>query len=53
MLEFANLVAALDAAPENSAFITFWVDEDERDTVTFGEFRRRAASMRLFCESTA
>ena len=42
MLEFSNLVAALEAAPENSPFITFWVDEDERQTVTFGEFRHRA-----------
>ncbi|MFL6304503.1 MAG: AMP-binding protein [Candidatus Sulfotelmatobacter sp.] len=42
VLKFKNLIAALDAAPENSAFITFWVDEDQRETVTFGEFRRRA-----------
>jgi fatty-acyl-CoA synthase len=42
VLHFPNLVAALEAAPENSPFITFWVDEDERETVTFGEFRRRA-----------
>lgn len=43
MLEFANLVAALEAAPENTEFVTFWVDEDERETVTFGEFRRRSS----------
>ena len=43
MLEFANLVAALEAAPENAEFVTFWVDEDERETVTFGEFRRRSS----------
>lgn len=42
MLGFSNLVAALEAAPENSPFITFWVDEDERETVSFGEFRRRS-----------
>lgn len=42
MLEFPNLVAALDAAPEDLPFVTFWVDEDERETVTFGEFRTRA-----------
>jgi fatty-acyl-CoA synthase len=42
MLEFANLVVALEAAPENTEFVTFWVDEDERETVTFGEFRCRA-----------
>ncbi|MFL6445892.1 MAG: AMP-binding protein [Candidatus Sulfotelmatobacter sp.] len=42
MLGFDNLVAALEATPENSPFITFWIDEDQRETVTFGEFRRRA-----------
>jgi fatty-acyl-CoA synthase len=42
VLKFDNLIAALEAAPENSPFITFWVDEDQRETVTFGEFRRRA-----------
>lgn len=42
MLKFDNLIAALEAAAENSPFITFWVDEDERETVTFGEFRHRA-----------
>jgi acyl-CoA synthetase (AMP-forming)/AMP-acid ligase II len=43
MLEFANLVAALEAAPHNAEFVTFWVDEDERETVTFGEFRQRSS----------
>jgi fatty-acyl-CoA synthase len=42
VLKFDNLIAALESAPENSPFITFWVDEDERETVTFGEFRHRA-----------
>lgn len=42
VLKFDNLIAALEAAPENSPFITFWVDEDERETVNFGEFRERA-----------
>jgi len=45
-----NLIAALDAAPANRPFITYWVDEDERETVTFGEFagraRRQAAVLR-------
>ena len=31
MLEFANLVAALKAAPEYAEFVTFWVDQDERE----------------------
>jgi fatty-acyl-CoA synthase len=42
MLEFANLVAALKSAPENAEFVTFWVDEEEHETVTFGEFRHRS-----------
>jgi fatty-acyl-CoA synthase len=42
MLQFPNLVAALEAAPEASPFVTFWIDEDEREMVTFGEFRHRA-----------
>jgi fatty-acyl-CoA synthase len=43
MLEFANLVAALEAAPKNAEFVTFWIDEDERETVSFGEFRHRSS----------
>jgi acyl-CoA synthetase (AMP-forming)/AMP-acid ligase II len=40
---FRNLIDALGAAPAGRPFITFWSDEDERETVTFGEFRRRAS----------
>lgn len=42
LLPYANLIAALDAAPADRAFITHWIDEDEHEIVTFGEFRRRA-----------
>jgi acyl-CoA synthetase (AMP-forming)/AMP-acid ligase II len=42
VLPFANLIAALEAAPAEKEFVTFWIDEDERESVTFGEFRRRA-----------
>jgi fatty-acyl-CoA synthase len=41
-VQFRNLIEALDAAPEERQFVTAWIDEDERETVTFGEFRRRA-----------
>ena len=41
---FRTLTAALDAAPGDRPFVTFWVDEDEHETVTFGGFRRRARS---------
>lgn len=44
MLHFRNLIDALDAAPKNRPFVTFWIDEDERETVTFGDFRIRARS---------
>jgi fatty-acyl-CoA synthase len=39
-----NLIDALEAAPSERPFVTFWVDEDEQETVTFGEFRLRAVS---------
>lgn len=42
MNKFRNLIDALGAAPADRPFITAWDDEDERETVTFGEFRRRA-----------
>ena len=31
------------AAPSDRPFITFWIDEDEQKTVTFGEFREQVA----------
>ena len=40
--EFRTLLDALNAAPAQRAFVTAWVDEDDCETVTFGEFRRRA-----------
>lgn len=42
MKPFRNLIDAVNAAPGERDFITHWIDEDERETVTFGEFRRRA-----------
>ena len=42
MLRYQNLIEALEAAPGDRRFITFWVDEDEQESVTFAEFRRRA-----------
>ncbi len=40
--EFRTLIDALNAAPAEREFVTSWIDEDERETVSFGEFRRRA-----------
>jgi len=37
-----NLIDALAAAPGDSPFVTAWMSEDEQETVTFAEFRRRA-----------
>lgn len=42
VLRFTNLVDALEAAPADSPFITFWTDEDECETLTFGQFRQSA-----------
>jgi len=44
LVRYANLIDALEAAPSDRAFITFWIDEDEQETVTFGAFRDRARS---------
>ena len=38
----AILIEALEAAPGDRPFVTFWVNEDEQETLTFAEFRRRA-----------
>jgi len=40
--KFRTLTDALDAAPANRPFVTAWIDEDEQETVTFAEFRRRS-----------
>jgi acyl-CoA synthetase (AMP-forming)/AMP-acid ligase II len=40
--KYQNLIEALAAAPRDHPFVTHWIDEDERESVTFGEFRRRA-----------
>lgn len=48
---FRNLIEALAAAPGDRPFVTAWIDEDERETVTFAEFRSRARGhARILCE---
>jgi acyl-CoA synthetase (AMP-forming)/AMP-acid ligase II len=48
--QFCNLVDAVNAAPADRDFITHWIDENERETVNFGEFRRRARQQaRVLC----
>ena len=41
-IEYRTLIDALNCAPASRPFVTAWLDEDTRETVTFGEFRRRA-----------
>jgi acyl-CoA synthetase (AMP-forming)/AMP-acid ligase II len=51
MTRFRNLIDALAAAPGDHPFVTAWIDEDEQETVTFAEFRRRARSQaKALCE---
>jgi fatty-acyl-CoA synthase len=47
-VQFHNLIEALEAAPASRPFITSWIDEDERKTVTFAEFRRLARGQAAF-----
>lgn len=42
MVRYRDLIEALEAAPGERPFVTSWVNEDEQETVTFAEFRRRA-----------
>ena len=42
MIRADTLIDALKRAPADRLFITFWINEDEQQTVTFGEFRQRA-----------
>ena len=52
LIPFDNLIEALQAASSDLPFVTFWVDEDERETLTFGEFRKRAAEQGgMLCQS--
>src|SRR6516225_6353454 len=41
-LQYGTLTEALLAAPPDRRFVTMWHDEDDVETITFGEFRRAA-----------
>jgi acyl-CoA synthetase (AMP-forming)/AMP-acid ligase II len=45
--KYRTLVDALLTAPADRPFVTAWIDEDEQETVTFGEFRRMAHAQAL------
>ncbi|HVO61544.1 MAG TPA: AMP-binding protein [Terriglobales bacterium] len=42
MTTFRNLVEALQAAPGERPFVTYWTNENQQETVTFADFRRLA-----------
>lgn len=44
-MEYSNLIEALESAPGERRFLTMWIDEDDQESVTFGQFRRRAWAM--------
>ena len=49
--KFSTIVDALEAAPSSRPFVTAWIDEDEQEALTFGEFRIRARSQAaLLCD---
>jgi fatty-acyl-CoA synthase len=47
---YLSLVEALYAAPPDRRFVTSWIDEDEQETATFGEFRRRSESQAVLLQ---
>jgi len=50
---FRTLIDALNAAPGDRPFVTAWIDDDEREEVTFAEFRRRARGQATLLRSHA
>jgi len=42
LIPCSNLIEALEAAPSDRPFVTHWIDEDEQETATFGDFRDRS-----------
>ena len=42
MVRYAKLIEALEAAHADRRFMTFWIDEDEQETATFGVFCHQA-----------
>jgi fatty-acyl-CoA synthase len=50
--KYRTLVDALLSAPADRPFVTAWIDEDEQEATTFGEFRHMArAQARLLKDS--
>ena len=49
-IKYRTLVDALLSAPAEKPFVTAWIDEDEQETATFGEFRRMARVQALLLQ---
>ena len=47
-LPFRTIPEALEAAPDSSPFVTMWRNEEEVQTVTFGEFRTMVSGQAAF-----
>ncbi|MGC2108144.1 MAG: hypothetical protein WA655_01415 [Candidatus Korobacteraceae bacterium] len=45
--KYRTLVDALFSAPSERPFVTAWVDEDEQQAVSFGEFRQQAQAQAI------
>ncbi len=50
--KYRTLVDALLSAPADRPFVTSWIDEDEQETATFGEFRRMARVQALLLKES-
>jgi len=50
--KYRTLIDALLSAPAERPFVTAWIDEDEQETATFGEFRRRARVQALLLKES-
>lgn len=50
--KYRTLVDALLSAPADRPFVTAWIDEDEQETVAFGEFRRQAQIQALLLKES-
>ena len=50
--KYRTLIDALLSAPAERPFVTAWIDEDEQETATFREFRRRARVQALLLKES-
>ncbi|HST23946.1 MAG TPA: AMP-binding protein, partial [Blastocatellia bacterium] len=48
---YRTLIEALEAAPLDRPFVTMWNDEDDSESVTFGQFKQQAESLAVYFQS--